>query len=53
MIDLDHCIGCGLCVSTGEFDAVKMVKKPDSEQWTPQPDFFSAAMDIYKERREE
>lgn len=52
MIDLDRCIGCGLCVSTCEFDAVKMVKKPDSEQWTPQPDFFTAVMDIYKERRE-
>lgn len=51
-VDLDRCIGCGLCVTTCDFDAIKLHKKDEDHQWVPQPDFMTAMMDIYKERRE-
>ena len=51
LVDLDHCIGCGLCVTTCDFDAIKLHKDED-RQWVPQPDYITALMDIYQERRE-
>lgn len=51
-VDLDRCIGCGLCVTTCDFDAIKLHKKNEEHQWIPQPDYITAVMDIYKERRE-
>ena len=51
-VDLDRCIGCGLCVTTCDFDAIKLPKKDENHQWVPQPDYMTAVMDIYKERRE-
>ena len=52
-VSLDRCIGCGLCVITCDFDAIKLHKKDEENQWVPQPDFMTAMMDIYKERRED
>lgn len=52
-VNLDRCIGCGLCVVTCEFDAIRLKKKDEEHQWVPQPDYMTAVMDIYKERREE
>lgn len=51
-IDLNRCIGCGLCVVTCDNEAIKLKKKDQAHQWVPQPDFMSAIMDIYRERRE-
>ncbi len=51
-VDLDRCIGCGLCVTTCDFDAIRLQKKDEAHQWIPQPDYMTAVMDIYKERRE-
>ena len=34
-IDLDRCIGCGLCVSTCTTQALKLVKKDESELYQP------------------
>ena len=51
-VDLDRCIGCGLCVTTCDFDAIMLHKKDENHQWVPQPDYMTAVMDIYKERRE-
>ena len=51
-VDLDRCIGCGLCVTTCDFDAIKLYKKDKDHLWVPQPDYMTAVMDIYKERRQ-
>jgi electron transport complex protein RnfB len=51
-VDIDRCIGCGLCAATCEFEAIRLQKKDESHQWVPQPDYMTAVMDIYKERRE-
>jgi electron transport complex protein RnfB len=51
-VDLDRCIGCGLCVVTCELDAIKLQKKDEAYQWVPQKDYMATVMDIYKERRE-
>jgi len=51
-VDLDRCIGCGLCVPTCDYDAIHLQKKDPNYLYTPQPDFMTAMMDIYKERRE-
>ena len=29
-IDLDHCKGCGICVSECRFDALKLIQEPDA-----------------------
>jgi len=52
-VDLDRCIGCGLCVPTCDYDAIHLQKKDPDQLYTPQPDFMTAMMDIYKERRED
>lgn len=52
VVDLNRCIGCGLCATTCEFDAIKLHQKDEDHQWVPQPDYISAMMDIYRERRE-
>jgi ferredoxin len=50
---MDRCIGCGLCVTTCDFDAIKLHQKDEGHQWVLQPDYLTAVMDIYKERRED
>ena len=52
-VNLDRCIGCGLCVTTCDFDAINLHKKDEQNHWIPQPDFITAMMDIFKERRED
>ncbi|MBW1945512.1 MAG: 4Fe-4S binding protein, partial [Deltaproteobacteria bacterium] len=34
-VNLDRCIGCGLCVTTCPDDAIRLVKKSESEQYLP------------------
>ena len=34
-INLDRCIGCGLCVTTCSAGALKLVKKPDDQLYQP------------------
>ena len=51
-VDLDRCIGCGLCVTTCDFDAIKLDKKDKNHLWVPQADYKTAVMDIYRERRQ-
>ena len=35
VINLDRCIGCGLCVTTCTTDAMRLVKKPDVQLYQP------------------
>jgi Fe-S-cluster-containing hydrogenase component 2 len=35
VVNLNRCIGCGLCVTTCETEAIQLVKKPDDQQYLP------------------
>ena len=35
VIDLDRCIGCGLCVTTCATEALHLIKKPEDFQYKP------------------
>ena len=50
-INLDHCIGCGVCAVTCDVDAIRMVRKDKDREFVPQKDYTSAMMDIFQERR--
>lgn len=34
-VNKERCIGCGLCVTTCEFDAMTLREKPDIKRWEP------------------
>jgi len=35
VVNLKRCIECGLCVSTCPTDAVRLLKKPEDQQYLP------------------
>ena len=49
-INLDRCIGCGLCVSTCETDAMHLVKKSDEQLYEPPSSLTETYMRIAQER---
>jgi ferredoxin len=50
VIDRNRCIGCGLCVSTCTAEAVRLVKKPESELYEP-PESVAAMFTSLAEQR--
>ena len=52
-IDLNRCIGCGLCVTTCPTGAMKLVKKPESEQYQPPKTGVETFMLLAVERKKE
>jgi Fe-S-cluster-containing hydrogenase component 2 len=49
-IDIDKCIGCGLCVSTCPTDSMTLVRKPDSEQSNVPQDIIKASIELGRTR---
>jgi Fe-S-cluster-containing hydrogenase component 2 len=50
VVNLIRCIGCGLCVSTCPADAVRLVKKPEDQQYLPPETGMETYMRIAQER---
>jgi len=50
-IDLDRCIGCGLCVITCPTESLSMVPKPEDQRRTPPPD-SRGQMELIQKLRE-
>jgi len=50
-VNLDRCIGCGVCAVTCLVDAIKVYRKEKDKEFVPEKTYFDAAMAIYRERR--
>ena len=51
VIDLDRCIGCGLCVTTCSTGALELVRKPEAELYEPPQSGVDTYTRIAVERR--
>jgi len=49
-INLDRCIGCGLCVTVCEFDAMFLKDKKETEKIAPPANLVETYMNIAKEK---
>ncbi len=49
-IDRDRCIGCGLCVPTCEYEAIRLVEKEETEKWVPPKNIVETYINIAQER---
>jgi len=49
-LDVDRCIGCGLCVSTCPADSLTLVRKPQCEQPEVPEDIIDASIRLGKAR---
>jgi ferredoxin len=49
-VDLNRCIGCGLCVTTCEDDAMRLRLKAEPEQSVPPKTLFHTYLSLAKER---
>ncbi len=50
VINLNRCIGCGLCVSTCPSDAMRLVKKSEAQQYVPPETGMETYIRIAQER---
>jgi ferredoxin len=50
VVNLNRCIGCGLCVTTCTTGALKLVKKPENQQYQPPKSGAETYMRIAAER---
>jgi Fe-S-cluster-containing hydrogenase component 2 len=51
VLDLDHCIGCGLCVTTCSTDSLTLIRKPDSGQQYVPRNMFEALYRLARVRK--
>ena len=49
-IDLERCIGCGLCVTTCESEALSLMRKSEDELYLPPRTGVRTYVEIAKER---
>ena len=49
-VDLDRCIGCGLCVTTCPSEAIGLIPKPDASRRIPPATGSEQMMQIAKNR---
>jgi Fe-S-cluster-containing hydrogenase component 2 len=49
-VDTERCIGCGLCVTVCEFDAMSLADKQAMERWEPPQTLVDTYMRIAKEK---
>ena len=50
VLDVNHCIGCGLCVSTCPTKSLRLVRKPESEQSEIPKDIISSSIHLGRTR---
>jgi Fe-S-cluster-containing hydrogenase component 2 len=50
VINLNRCIGCGLCISTCPSDAMRLVKKSEDQQYVPPETGMETYIRIAQER---
>jgi Fe-S-cluster-containing hydrogenase component 2 len=49
-LDVDRCIGCGLCITACPTESLAMVRKPESEQPEVPRNMIEAAMKLGRAR---
>ena len=49
-VDIDRCIGCGLCVSTCPTDSMTLVRKAESDQPDVPQDIIKASIELGRAR---
>jgi Fe-S-cluster-containing hydrogenase component 2 len=50
-VNLDRCIGCGVCAYNCPMEAVKVFRKEKDREFIPEKNIFASAMAIYRQRR--
>lgn len=50
-VDLNRCIGCGLCVPTCDVDAIRLKKKDKEQRYEPPDTFVHTYIKIAMERK--
>ncbi|MBW1770280.1 MAG: 4Fe-4S binding protein [Deltaproteobacteria bacterium] len=50
VLDIDQCIGCGLCVSTCPTESLTLVRKPESDQASVPGNMIEAYVKLGRER---
>jgi Fe-S-cluster-containing hydrogenase component 2 len=49
-VDLDRCIGCGLCVTTCPTEAIALIRKPEDRIYEPPKSAIETYIRIAQER---
>ena len=49
-VNVDRCIGCGLCVVACDFEALSMIEKDEADRWIPPANTFKTYLNIAQER---
>ncbi len=50
VVNLDRCIGCGVCVPVCPSGALALVKKAEAEQYVPPENTFTTYLTMAQER---